>query len=261
MSDFDKLRLQYPYQALLDQAIHNSATSALGVRTAGAFATDLWLSSAKAHAESEAIRRAMAEVELTRQMTSARQAAREMEAMRQVRDMEAMWQVARKMEEMRRVGRDMEEMQRITRDIEIMQQALANGVRQGVAEELARVAGVQKKVADALFLRQQEPHGTPQDSTNEAVDPGPEAKRTVELPPGATLLAWAQAWCSAKTVELVFEPIIADYRHEIFEALRHGWSNGAIRAIHVRYRFSFYEAIVRTIVGMVGRIIKAAKGA
>ncbi len=248
VSDLDKLHrlFPYPYQALLDQAIHNSATSAFRVsQLVSSFDTALWQNFADVHREIEANRKARADMELLRQMTAMRHMGRDMEAMRQL-------------------SRDMEAMGQLNRDVEITRQGSAKEVRQDVAENIARAQAAQKQVADALLLRQHDrndPQGTPQDNTNDAADPSAEAKRTIEIPPGATLLAWAQAWCSAKTVELLVEPIIADYRHEIFEALSHGRGNAAIRAIHVRYRTSFVVAVLCNIAGMIGRIIKAARGA
>lgn len=64
----------------------------------------------------------------------------------------------------------------------------------------------------------------------------------IELAPGSRLLSIADFFYSAKTVEEVFEPIIADWRTEYFEALK---QNRTIKArwISLRYKYDFAKAM------------------
>jgi len=64
-----------------------------------------------------------------------------------------------------------------------------------------------------------------------------------------------------RTVELIFEPIVADYRYEIFEAITANRSNGRLRVIRTQYWVGFIAAVALQILGGIGRLVKALKGA
>ena len=87
------------------------------------------------------------------------------------------------------------------------------------------------------------------------------AKIDIEIPPGTKMMAWVRLLFSEKTRELVFEPIVADYQYEIFEALKAGCPKSEIRRIQARHWFGFVHAVVRQIARSIGEIVRALKGA
>ena len=67
-------------------------------------------------------------------------------------------------------------------------------------------------------------------------------KLHVRNAPGTRLLLIADFLYSPKTFEQTFKPLIADWRYEYFEALKHGRTKKA-RWISFRYRYSFVMAM------------------
>ncbi len=84
---------------------------------------------------------------------------------------------------------------------------------------------------------------------------------TIEMPPGFRMMAVASVLFNPRTVELIFEPIVADYRYEIFEAITANRSNGRLRVIRTQYWVGFIAAVALQILGGIGRLVKALKGA
>lgn len=77
---------------------------------------------------------------------------------------------------------------------------------------------------------------------NISFDHNTQFKSRTTKAPGARLLAVIDFLFSPKTVEQTFKPLIADWRHEYFEALKQNRKWKA-RWISARYRFSFINAI------------------
>jgi hypothetical protein len=90
---------------------------------------------------------------------------------------------------------------------------------------------------------------------------GSSIESAIEMPPGTKLMKWAGRLFSKKTMELVFEPIVADYQHEMFEALKAGHPQAEVKRIQTRYWTSFLIAVAYQIAGGIGKIVKALKGA
>jgi hypothetical protein len=68
------------------------------------------------------------------------------------------------------------------------------------------------------------------------------SKSSVGKPPGTRWLSFVVFFYSPKTVELTFKPIIGEWQHEIFEALKEKRTIKA-RWISMRYRWAFLKAM------------------
>lgn len=76
--------------------------------------------------------------------------------------------------------------------------------------------------------------------------------------PGSKLLAFVEFFYSPKTVEHTFKPLVADWHHELFEALKTKRTWKALW-ISVRYRYAFIKAMglskvwsaIETVFGLV----------
>src|SRR5439155_1475136 len=86
-------------------------------------------------------------------------------------------------------------------------------------------------------------------------------KIAIEIPPGTKMMAFAGRWFHPKTIELVFEPIVADYQHEVFEALNAGHPQAEVKRIQTRYWIGFLIAVAYQIAGGIGKLVRALKGA
>lgn len=84
--------------------------------------------------------------------------------------------------------------------------------------------------------------------------------RQVALPPGYRMLAAARFLFSPKTIERVFEPIVADLQHETFAAEHAGESVSRLRFISARYWLSFFLAAVAVATASIGQVMKVMKG-
>ena len=69
-----------------------------------------------------------------------------------------------------------------------------------------------------------------------------QSRSKIDSAPGSRILSIVEFFYSPKTVEEVFKPIIADWRIEYFEALKH---NRTIKArwISLRYKYDFAKAM------------------
>lgn len=82
----------------------------------------------------------------------------------------------------------------------------------------------------------------------------------IEMPPGKRMLEIGALLFSDRSVELVIQPIVADYRHEFFAALAAGAPPKKLAVIHARHRAGFVIAVLELIVPFVGRIMRLFKG-
>lgn len=82
----------------------------------------------------------------------------------------------------------------------------------------------------------------------------------IEMPPGLRMLKFARFVFSPATVENVFEQIVADYQHEIFEALVRGENGKMVAAITARHWWGFLLSVAASLATSIGKVIKAAKG-
>ena len=89
----------------------------------------------------------------------------------------------------------------------------------------------------------------------------PAAEIAIEMPPGTRMMNWACALFSKRTIELVFEPIVADYQHEVFEALQAGHPQAEVKLIRARHWTGFLLAVACQIAGSIGKLVRALKGA
>jgi hypothetical protein len=64
----------------------------------------------------------------------------------------------------------------------------------------------------------------------------------VFAPPGQKLLTLAEIFFSPKTVRLTFEPLIADWQFEYFEALKANFPSWRLRIISIRYCWHYAKA-------------------
>ncbi len=83
----------------------------------------------------------------------------------------------------------------------------------------------------------------------------------IEMPPGLQMNALANMLFSKKTAQCVFEPIVADYQHEMFEAIKAGHPQATVRRIQTRHWIGFVVAVACQIVESIGKIVRAWKGA
>jgi len=87
--------------------------------------------------------------------------------------------------------------------------------------------------------------------------------RVIAMPPGYLMARIARSvfFFSPRTVERVFEEIIADYRHEMVKGEASGKSTRELHAMRIQHWGGFIIAVVLEIAeGTVGRIWKALKG-
>lgn len=86
--------------------------------------------------------------------------------------------------------------------------------------------------------------------------------RIVRRPPGALMLRIAEVLCTSKRLEDVYKPIIADYQHEYFEALKSG-NRPRILFVKVRHYWGFLKAtgLAAWVFGCVAAVLKYLKGA
>ncbi len=110
-----------------------------------------------------------------------------------------------------------------------------------------------EKVSDALLRRNLE-------AMTKAFERA-SAKAAIEMPPGIRMLRCAGALFSKKTIERVFEPIVADYQHEVFEAIKSGRCQAEVRRIQERHWIGFVLAVACQIAGSIGKLVRALKGA
>lgn len=90
-----------------------------------------------------------------------------------------------------------------------------------------------------------------------------ELKAAIEIamPPGIKMTDWAEIIFSKKTVERVFEPLVADYQKDHIEALASGARKMVLRGIMLRYWAAYILAFLYEIFSQIGRLIKAIRGA
>ncbi len=82
----------------------------------------------------------------------------------------------------------------------------------------------------------------------------------IDMPPGSWMRSVAQFLFSKRTVELVFEPLVADYRHEVFEAMVSKSKPGTLRRIGIRHWLGFAIALLLTAGANIGQVVRALKG-
>lgn len=88
-------------------------------------------------------------------------------------------------------------------------------------------------------------------------------KPPLAMPPGYWMdrIARGIFFFSPKTIERVFEEIVADYRHETIEAEAKGRSAGTMRRIKAQHWGGFIIAVLEELAGgVVGKIVKVLKG-
>lgn len=86
--------------------------------------------------------------------------------------------------------------------------------------------------------------------------------RQLAMPPGIWMSRIARGvfFFSPRTVERVFEEIIADYRHEMFEAEWRG-RTADLRWLRIQYWGAFIKSVIAELaVGSLGRLIRALTG-
>lgn len=83
----------------------------------------------------------------------------------------------------------------------------------------------------------------------------------IERPPGVRMLAIAEMVFSPMTVKGVFDQGVSDYRIEMFDAMKAGAGPWKLRMIKGRHWFGFVSAVVLELLPVIGKIIKAVKGA
>lgn len=83
----------------------------------------------------------------------------------------------------------------------------------------------------------------------------------VELPPGMKMTEWAAIVFSRKTVERVFQPMVADFQKEHIEALAAGAPKAVMRGIALRYWSSYAMAFLYEACSQIGKLVKAIRGA
>lgn len=77
----------------------------------------------------------------------------------------------------------------------------------------------------------------------------------IEKAPGSLFLSFVDFFYSSRTVETIFQPLVADWRNEYFEALmkQRKWK---ARWISIRYRYSLIQVIGLEIVSVIIKILK-----
>jgi nicotinamide mononucleotide adenylyltransferase len=86
------------------------------------------------------------------------------------------------------------------------------------------------------------------------------AKPRVELPPGSRMMALASLLFSRRTVERVIDPLVADYRHEMFEAMLRDGADARLGMIRARYWLAFIFSALEIAASAFGRVWRALKG-
>ena len=66
---------------------------------------------------------------------------------------------------------------------------------------------------------------------------------------------------SKKTKERVFDPILADFRHEYFEELREGAPRGRMFFVHARHWCGFIAAVALQAMSSLAKVIGAYRSA
>lgn len=83
----------------------------------------------------------------------------------------------------------------------------------------------------------------------------------IPRPPGSWMLAVSGLVFSRKTKERVFDQVVADFRDEYFDALRHGDGRAKRSFIVARHWAAFSVAFVHEVASGIGKVIKALKDA